>query len=426
MPNSEFILIVDDNPTNLSVLSQALKNAGFAVRVAEDGESAIELVQHKPPALILLDVQMPRMDGFETCQKLKADPVTQSIPIIFMTALADTENKVKGLSLGAVDYIPKPFEQAEVIARVRMHLQLKQLTDNLEQRVTERTAALKQAQVQLVQQEKLSMLGQLVAGVAHEMNNPISCIVSNLPPAQEYVADLSTILQLCQQHYEQLPGVIQDAIAQTDLEFLLEDLPKLINSMQVSTQRIEDISVSLRNFARADTSVKVKFDVHEGLESTLLILRHRLKGFGARPEIQILRQYASLPKVECYPGQLNQVFMNILANAVDALEEIWQQGKQVDDSLTIKISTEISSPEYVTIRIADNGIGMTDEVKQRMFDSLFTTKAVGKGTGLGLAIAHQIVVEKHGGAIKVNSHFYQGTEFVIILPFQEQNLAFLS
>ncbi|MFN6565559.1 MAG: response regulator [Nostoc sp. ChiSLP01] len=418
MKNFDFVLIVDDNPTNLSVLSQALKSAGFTVRVAEDGETAIEMVQHKQPALILLDVQMSGIDGFETCQKLKADPLTQNIPIIFMTALADTENKVKGFSLGAVDYIPKPFEQAEVIARVRMHLQLKQLTDNLEQRVTDRTAALEQAQVQLVQQEKLSMLGQLVTGVAHEMNNPISCIISNIHPAQEYIADLTEILQLCQQNYSQLPPVIQDAIAQTDLEFILEDLPKLLNSMQVSTQRIKHISVSLRNFARTDTFGKVKFDVHEGLNDTLLILRHRLKGVGQRPEIQIIKKYASLPLVECYPGQLNQVFMNILANAVDALEEIWQEGKQVNDSLTINICTEVSSPNYVTIRICDNGIGMTEEVRQQIFNYLFTTKTVGKGTGLGLAIANQIVVEKHGGAIQVNSTLNQGTEFVIMLPLQ--------
>ncbi|MFN6498105.1 MAG: response regulator [Nostoc sp. DedQUE01] len=418
MKNFDFVLIVDDNPTNLSVLSQALKSAGFAVRVAEDGETAIEMVQHKQPALILLDVQMSGIDGFETCQKLKADPLTQNIPIIFMTALADTENKMKGFSLGAVDYIPKPFEQAEVIARVRMHLQLKQLTDNLEQRVTDRTAALEQAQMQLVQQEKLSMLGQLVAGVAHEMNNPISCIISNIHPAQEYVADLTEILQLCQQNYSQLPPLIQDAIAQTDLEFILEDLPKLLNSMQVSTQRIKDISVSLRNFARTDTSGKIKFDVHEGLNDTLLILRHRLKGVGQRPEIQIIKKYASLPKVECYPGQLNQVFMNILANAVDALEDIWQEGKRVNDSLTINICTEVCSPNYVTIRICDNGIGMTEEVRQQIFNYLFTTKTVGKGTGLGLAIANQIVVEKHGGAIQVNSTLNQGTEFAIVLPLQ--------
>ncbi|OUL23566.1 response regulator [Nostoc sp. 106C] len=420
MKDSDFVLIVDDNSTNLSVLSQALKGAGFAVRVAEDGESAIELVQHKPPALILLDVQMPGIDGFETCQKLKADPLTQTIPIIFMTALTDTENKVKGFSLGAVDYIPKPFEQAEVIARVRSHLQLKQLSDRLEQRVAERTAELAKAQVQLVQQEKLSMLGQLMAGVAHEMNNPISCIISNTIPAKEYVADITNILQLCQQYYDRLPEAIQEAIAQTDLEFILEDLPNLLNSMQLSTERIKEISVSLRNFARTDTAVKLEVDIHQGLDSTLLILRHRLKSLGQRPEIKVIRQYSRLPKVECYPGQLNQVFMNIMANAIDALEEAWQQGKRVDNSLFIEVSTEMLEPDFVIIRIADNGLGMSDEVRQRIFDCMFTTKELGKGTGLGLAIAHQIVVEKHGGAIKVNSTLNQGTEFTILLPVKEE------
>jgi signal transduction histidine kinase len=416
MKSSDFILIVDDNPTNLLVLSQALKSAGFTIRVAEDGESALDLVQHKQPALILLDVQMPGIDGFETCQKLKANPLTQKIPIIFMTALTDTENKVKGLSLGAVDYIPKPFEHAEVIARVRMHLQLKQLSDHLEQRVAERTAALEQAQVQLVQQEKLSVLGQLVAGVAHEMNNPISCIISNLVPAQEYVSDLTHILKLCQQHQSQLPPAIQEAILDADLDFVLEDLPKLINSLQVSTERIKDISLSLRNFARADTSSKVAVDIHQGLESTLLILRHRLKAAGPRPEIKVFKQYGALPKVECYPGQLNQVFMNILANAIDALEDIWQQGKRTDGSLMIHIRTEILESKFATIRISDNGIGMSTEVKEHIFEHLFTTKAVGKGTGLGLAIAHQIVSEKHQGQIEVNSTPGEGSSFVILLP----------
>jgi signal transduction histidine kinase len=419
MSNSDFVLIVDDNPTNLSVLSQALKGAGFAVRVAEDGETAIELVQHKLPGLILLDVQMPGIDGFETCQKLKADPLTQGIPIIFMTALTDTENKLKGLSLGAVDYIPKPFEQAEVIARVRSHLQLKQLTDNLEKLVSERTSALAQAQVQLIQQEKLSMLGQLMAGVAHEMNNPISCIISNMLPAQEYVADITNILKLCQEYYLELPVAIQEAIAQTDLEFILEDLPNLLNSMQLSTERIKEISVSLRNFARTDSSVKVEVDIHSGLDSTLLILRHRLKALGQRPEIKVIKQYSSLPKIYCYPGQLNQVFMNILANAVDALEEAWQQEKSVDNSLVIKVSTQMLDPNFVTIRICDNGVGMTDEVKQQIFECLFTTKAIDKGTGLGLAIAHQIIVERHGGTIQVDSSLNQGTEFTIVLPVKQ-------
>jgi signal transduction histidine kinase len=415
--NSDFILIVDDNPTNLAVLSQALKGAGLAVRTAEDGESALELVTRKLPALILLDVQMPGISGFEVCQKLKADPKTQGIPIIFTTALADTESKIKGLSLGAVDYIPKPFEQEEAIARVRVHLKLKQLTDELEQLVTERTVALADAQIQMVQQEKLSMLGQLLAGVAHEINNPIGCIASNINPANEYVAELSQILRLCQSHQTQLPDELQAAIAEVDLDFALEDLPNLLKSMQLSIERIKEISGALRGFVRTDTA-PVKVFLEEGLDNTLMILHHRLKALGRRPAIQVIKHYNHTATIEGYPGQLNQVFMNILANAIDALEEAWNQGLMADRTPTITLTTELLDNHKICIRVSDNGLGMTEEVRQKVFDHLFTTKEIGKGTGLGLAIAHQIITERHRGTIQVESILHQKTEFVITIPIQ--------
>lgn len=418
-PDLGFILVVDDTPTNLSILSQTLKSAGYAVRLAEDGESALDLIQKKHPALILLDVQMPGIDGFETCRRLKAEPTTQAIPIIFTTALADTESKIRGFSLGAVDYIPKPFEQEEVLARVRVHLQLKQFTDHLEQEVTSRTAALHQAQVQLVQQEKLSMLGQLMTGVAHEMNNPIGCIVNNVEPAQEYVAALTRIIQQVQPHVEQLPAEFQEMIRASDLEFILDDLPNLLTSVQLSAERIKEISIALRNFARTD-GIKHLTDLHEGLESTLLILQHRLKPLGQRPTIQVIKQYGELPLVECYPGQLNQVVMNLIANAIDAIEEVWQHPTDADYAPVIQISTAVLTPQKVTIRIADNGIGMTADIQQHIFKQLFTTKPAGQGTGLGLAIARQIIVEKHAGRLEVTSTPHQGSEFVITLPIGQQ------
>ncbi|MCP9294565.1 MAG: hybrid sensor histidine kinase/response regulator [Planktothrix agardhii LY1] len=419
MQDLGFILIVDDNPTNLAVLSQTLKSAGFAVRVAEDGESALQLVARKPPALILLDVQMPGIDGFETCKKLKADPKTQAIPIIFLTALTDVQNKVKGLSLGAVDYISKPFEQEEVLARVRVHLQLKNLTENLEQLVAERTAVLEQAQVQLVQQEKLSTLGQLVTGIAHEMNNPISCIVNNIPPAQEYILDINHILTLCQSHYDQLPKPIQKVIIATDLDFVLDDLNKLLNSIKLSTDRIQDISISLRNFARSDASIKVLFDIHKSIDSTLLILSHRLKPLGERAAIQLVKEYGDLPLIECYPGQLNQVFMNILANSIDAIEEAGKNGEFDHHIPIIKVETTQPDSKSVLIKISDNGIGMTKEISQRIFEPLFTTKPVGQGTGLGLLIVNQII-ERHHGKLNLYSTPREGTKLEIILPLNEQ------
>ncbi|MFN6566545.1 hybrid sensor histidine kinase/response regulator [Dendronalium sp. ChiSLP03b] len=413
---SGFILIVDDNPTNLSVLCEALNSEGFRFRVAVDGESAIAQAERNQPELILLDVQMPGISGFETCRRLKANPLTENIPIIFTTALADTESKTKGFFLGAVDYIPKPFAHEEVIARVRVHLQLKQLTESLEEQVRDRTTALQNAQVQLVQQEKLSTLGELIAGIAHELNNPITFISSNIPPLQEYLAGVTYILQLYQQNYPNPTAQIMTAIEDLDLNFVLEDLPKILNSLKLGTERIQHLSTSLRSFSRSDIDAKLPADLHLGLDSTLMVLQHRLKANGGRPGIEVIRCYEKLPLVNCYIGQMNQVFMNILANAIDAMDEAIMQGKMNNGIPQIKIATEINSEQWIVIRIADNGMGIPERVKHRLFEPLFTTKPVGKGTGLGLSIAHQIIVEKHNGILKVKSQPGMGTEFTIEIP----------
>lgn len=414
--DSYFILIVDDNPTNLSVLSEALSSAGYRFRVAVDGAAALALVERNQPGLILLDVQMPVMDGFETCRRLKENPTTQAIPIIFMTALTDTESKTEGFSLGAVDYIPKPFDQQEVLARVRVHLQLKQLTESLEDQVRDRTAVLQQMQVQLIQQEKLSSLGEMLAGIAHELNNPINFIANNVNPLREYITGIIAILQHYQREHTTPSTTLTKAIEDLDLEFALEDTTKILDSITLGTERIEHISTSLRTFSRADNETQITADLHEGLDSTLMILQHRLKGEGDRPRIKVLKSYNSLPSILCYPGQMNQVFMNILANAIDALEAAAIENKLVNPVPQIQITTSTTVEQTIVIQIADNGTGMDDLVKQRLFEPLFTTKPVGKGTGLGLAIAHQIVVEKHGGSLGVQSTLGEGTEFCIRLP----------
>jgi len=414
--NTGFILIVDDNPTNLSVLCEALNSEGFRFRVAVDGESAIAQVERNQPELILLDVQMPGIDGFETCRRLKTNPVTQNIPIIFTTALADTDSKTKGFSLGAVDYIPKPFAQEEVIARVRVHLQLKQLTESLEQQVSDRTKALQQAQVQLVQQEKLSTLGELVAGIGHEINNPVNFISSNIPPLQEYIEAITELLLLYQQEYPKPTTKITSVIENLDLDFILEDIKKILNSLEIGSERIRNLSNSLRNFSRSDSDAKISADLHQGLDSTLMILQHRLKANSQRQQIAVIKNYGVLPQLNCYLGQMNQVFMNILANAIDALDEAIIQGKIRDVTPQIKIATSIESEQFAVIRIADNGIGIPERLKKRLFEPLFTTKTVGKGTGLGLSIAHEIVVQKHKGVLDVNSQSGMGTEFIIKIP----------
>ncbi len=279
---------------------------------------------------------------------------------------------------------------------------------------------LQQTQLQMIQTEKMSALGNLVAGVAHEINNPVGFLNGNITPALDYINDLFELVDLYQQKYPQPDADIQEEIETIDLEYIREDLPKLVGSMREGVKRIADISTSLRTFSRADTDHPVACNIHDGIDSTIMILKHRLKANEFRPEIQVIKSYENLPQIECYAGQMNQVFMNILANAIDALDESSQDRTFADikakpNCITITTSVENNR---VKIAITDNGKGMSEEVKAKVFDHLFTTKEVGKGTGLGLAIAQQIVVEKHGGAIAINSTLGQGTEFVISLPIK--------
>ena len=427
------VLIVDDVPANLGVLSDTLDQAGLEVWVAQSGKIALERVKYALPSLILLDVMMPEIDGFETCRQLKANPKTKDIPVIFMTALSDTANKVEGFQLGAVDYITKPFQQEEVLARIKLHLKLNDLTEKLEEKnalleqkvveVGKAYSELQQMQLQLIQSEKMSGLGQLAAGIAHEINNPVNFIYGNLTHAKDYIEDVMGLLNLYQTEYPNPTPCIQAEKEAIDLEFIQNDLQKLFNSITLGAQRIHEIVKSMRIFSRVDeTDVKV-VDIHEGIDSTLTILHHRLKPAPEHAAIEIVKDYSQLPPIECYAGQLNQVFMNILSNAIDALEE-YNQHRTFEDSVKqpgrIQISTEVIGNNWIAIRIADNGFGIDEDVKAKLFDPFFTTKPVGKGTGLGLSISYEIVVEKHGGKLYCQSAPQQGTEFVIEIPMQQQ------
>ncbi|MBC6429709.1 HAMP domain-containing histidine kinase [Nostoc sp. HG1] len=295
--------------------------------------------------------------------------------------------------------------------------ELKEYQNNLEERSHELEMMLLNVQIM---QNKMSSLGSLVADVAHEINNPVSFIAGNLTPAQEYIENLLHLINLYQQTYPKASEEIKKTIELIDLEYMREDLPKLISSMKEGTDRICNISDSLRIFSRADTEQKVIFNLHEGIDSTLMILKHRLKANKFRPDIQVVKNYCKLPLVKCFPGQLNQVFMNLLANAIDALEES-NSGLSFDkikaNPNQITINTDlIEETNHALIRIQDNGVGISADVQQKIFDHLFTTKPVGKGTGLGLSIAYQIIVQKHRGTFKVNSVLGEGSEFIITIP----------
>jgi two-component system, NtrC family, sensor kinase len=311
----------------------------------------------------------------------------------------------------------------DISARVSAEEALRQSEAELRQKASDLENTLKElqrTQSQLIQTEKMSSLGQLVAGIAHEINNPTSFIYGNIKPAQEYYHDLMNLISLYKEYYPQPIQQINKYIKAIDLEFIIEDLPKILTSMEVGAERIQNIVISLRNFAHIDEAECKTIDIHQGIESTLVILEHRFKANNLRPAINLVKSYSSLPLVDCYPGELNQVFMSILVNALDALDEYGNPNQSFNPK--ISIYTELIDNQQVMISISDNGIGVGEEIRKHLFDPFFTTKPVGKGTGMGLAVSYQIITEKHGGSLDCISLPEKGAKFVIKIPLRQENM----
>ncbi|MBW4643250.1 MAG: hybrid sensor histidine kinase/response regulator [Goleter apudmare HA4340-LM2] len=415
------ILVVDDTPDNLRLLSVMLTTQGFEVRKALNGKMAITACQMVLPDVILLDINMPEMDGYQVCQKLKADEKTCEVPVIFISALDDVLDKVKAFDVGGADYVTKPFHGAEVILRIENQINLRSLQVKLQEKnllLQDALDNLQAAQVRQIQNEKMVALGNLVAGIAHEVNNPISFIYGNLQYASQYFQDLMHIIESYQQEYPQPTAKIEKIVKDIDLTFVVNDLQTLMGAMYRGVDRIQEIVLALQKFSRHDEALMKQVNIHEGIDSTLLMLEHRMRETANRPAIVVVKKYDSLPLVTCYAGELNQVFMHLLNNAIDALDQSVGQ-ETTTDHPQILICTQITESNTVKIAIADNGTGIHQSLQSRLFDPFFTTKPVGKGSGLGLSISYQIIVQKHRGQITCSSSPGQGAEFTLEIPLSQ-------
>jgi signal transduction histidine kinase len=419
------VLVVDDTPDNLRLLSAMLTAQGFEVRKALNGKMALTACQMVLPDVILLDINMPGMDGYQVCQQLKTDDKTCQVPVIFISALDDVLDKVKAFDVGGVDYVTKPFHGAEVVLRIENQINLRLLQRKLEEKnslLQEALDNLQAAQVQRIQNEKMVALGQLVAGIAHEVNNPITFIYGNLEYASQYVRDLVNLIEVYQQEYPQPTPKVQKMVGDVDLNFVINDLQNLMGAMYRGSDRIREIVQALQNFSRLDESTMKEVNIHEGINSTLVMLQHRLRKTDTRPAITVVKDYGVLPPISCYASELNQVFMHLLNNAIDAIER--EENHVLSEPQTgippkipqIRIHTEVTDHHTVKFMIADNGVGIDESLRSRLFDPFFTTKPVGKGSGLGLSISYQIIVQQHHGKITYTSSLNQGTEFTVEIP----------
>ncbi|TRW95872.1 response regulator [Candidatus Methylobacter oryzae] len=414
------IVIVDDLANNLRVLSEILQSGGYTVRPALNGEIALKSIRSKLPDLILLDVRMPGMDGYEVCRQLKSDPMTREIPVIFISALNDIEDKLAAFNAGGADYISKPFQMAEVLARVATHTALfksrqalKAREECLQRSLRDMEAAhlrLKEMSSELLQSEKLASIGLLAAGVAHEINNPIGFISSDLNILKSYVGSLLRLIDEYALLETNAPDDMLKRIDETkqeiDLPFLRQDVMELIGESIDGSERVCKIVQDLRDFSHPGDSEWRQVNLNTALDSSLNLAWNEINH-----KAEVIKDYDDVPMVECLYDQISQVFVNLLVNAAQAIGEKGQ--------ITLRTRSE---NEWVTVSVIDNGCGIASENTEKIFDPFFTTRPVGKGTGLGLSTSYGIIT-KHGGRIVVDSAVEKGAAFTVWLPVKRSDSA---
>jgi signal transduction histidine kinase len=411
--SGKHILIVDDNPTNLKVLADILTEAGFDLAVATNGQIAIQQIQDDPPELILLDVLMPEMDGFETCKQIKENPSLKDIPVIFMTAMSDPVDKVKGLSLGAVDYITKPFETEELLARLHTHLQLRLLTKTLKEKnekLSEALERLKGTQQQLIAQEKLATIGRLTAGIVHELRNPLNFIKNYGESSVELSDDL---IEEIQNHCSRI-----DAEAVNYMKEVVADLQENALIITRNAQRAESVIEDMLMQSSANSSEPQLTYLNALLDQSLKLVYKSKYAQTNNLEIEIHKDYdETIGQVMLISAQISRAFINLIDNAFYALQKKQEQCSQHKVFFTPQLSLKTKKLDgVVQIRIRDNGIGIPRKFQEQIFRPFFSTKPTNQGTGLGLCLTHEIIVDEHGGSLTFETEPNIYTEFMIEIP----------
>lgn len=410
---SNNILVVDDKLENLQLLVEMLKKEGYDPRVATNGKLAIKAIHHKKPDLILLDINMPEMNGYEVCQVLKEDQNFKDIPIIFLSALNETFDKVKAFELGGIDYITKPFQTKEVSARIKTQLNLRHYQIEIEQKNKELEFTLnklRETQTQLILAEKMSSLGVLSAGLAHEIKKPIESIkhcsnmlVYSFDDLRHIIADLDNLGKLD----ESLQKKLDEFKKKNEFENLAKIFDEMTSTISKASSKTEEIITGVGDFVRSENNGTQKIDVHDIIEMALVLTNNLYKN-----KIQIKKEFSDLPKVFCNGGKLSQVIINVISNACDSILEKKNSSK---DSIFIK--TSLRNNNLIVIDIIDTGIGIKEDIKNNLFDPFFTTKKSDKRPGLGLSISYGII-ESMRGSISFDSEINKGAKFTITLPVE--------
>ncbi len=413
------ILIVDDKLENIRFLSDFLSAHNYQVRKAINGQAALKSVHTLPPDLIILDINMPGMGGYEVCEYLKNDPKTSAIPVIFLSAGNEVNDKILAFEVGGIDYITKPFNLEEILVRVQTHLKIRQLQINLHNRnqeIQSMLLELQKTEATLIQKEKLVNASQIAAGISHEINNPLSFIVGNLKPASEYTENLINLIALYQKALPDGTPEINNFKQQIELDFLITDFRRILNSLHTGADRISSVIKALHIFSRLDESGIKPIDIQESIESVLMILRYQLVLNNGAVNISVVKNYQDTPKFIGQANLLNQALLNILQNAIQALAS--KVTSDIVNSFipTIWLNISTTEQQHIRISIKDNGIGVIPEHQSRLFEPFFTTKSPGKGVGLGLFTSYQIITEFHQGTLTYHNCPEGGSEFVIEIP----------